>query len=83
VDLVGEYRPGVYGSIRYQFPEPGGLVSFMAGHEAGDLAVYWLVSIIVALGRRRISEKAYRTTLFVCALVMTGFGLYLGIRPHF
>jgi threonine/homoserine/homoserine lactone efflux protein len=64
------------------FRNPVGLIAFMAGHEAGDLAVYWLVSIIVALGRRKISGRAYTIVLFVCALVMTGFGLYLGISPH-
>ena len=64
------------------FRNPIGLISFMAGHEAGDLAVYWLVSIIVALGRRKINERGYAIVLFLCALVMTGFGLYLGIRPH-
>ena len=65
------------------FRNPTGLISFMAGHEAGDLAVYWLISAIVALGRRKINDKAYRIVLFFCALVMTGFGLYLGVRPHF
>lgn len=64
------------------FRNPVGLISFMAGHEAGDLAVYWLVSIVVALGRRKISGRAYKVVLFACALVMTGFGLFLGIRPH-
>ncbi len=64
------------------FRNPSGLIAFMAGHEAGDLAVYWVVSIIVALGRRKISGRAYRVVLLVCAIVMTGFGLYLGIRPH-
>ncbi len=65
------------------FRNPAGLISFMAGHEAGDLAVYWLVSLVVALGRRKINEKTYRIVLFICALVMTGFGVYLGLRPHF
>lgn len=59
-----------------------GLLAFMAGHEAGDLAVYWVVSILVALGRNRIREKAYRAVLFGCALVMVGFGLYLGISAQ-
>ena len=64
------------------FRNPAGLISFMSGHEAGDLAVYWLVSIVVALGKRKIGGRGYKIVLFVCALVMTGFGLYLGIRPH-
>ena len=60
-----------------------GLLAFMTGHEAGDLAVYWLVSFLVSLGRNKLKEKTYRIILFVCALIMVGFGLYLGIKPHF
>lgn len=65
------------------FGNPTGLLSFMIGHEAGDLAVYWLVSILVALGRRRMNDRIYRVVLFVCAAVMIGFGLFLGIKPYF
>ena len=60
-----------------------GLLAFMAGHEAGDLAVYWLVSILVAIGRNRLRERSYRWVLFGCAIVMIGFGLYLGISSQF
>jgi threonine/homoserine/homoserine lactone efflux protein len=64
------------------FRNPGGLAAFFAGHEAGDLAVYWMVSFLVAVGRRKINERTYRIILFVCAVVMVFFGLFLGIKPH-
>ena len=64
------------------FRNPVGLLAFMAGHEAGDLAVYWMVSVLVALGRSRINEKAYRIVLFFCSIVMVGFGLIMGLKPH-
>ena len=64
------------------FRNPVRLLAFMAGHEAGDLAVYWIVSALVALGRSRINEKAYRVVLFFCGVMMVGFGLFLGIRPN-
>ncbi len=64
------------------FRNPARLLSFMAGHEAGDLAVYWMVSVLVAIGRTRINERAYRIVLFFCAALMVGFGLFLGIKPN-
>lgn len=59
------------------------LLAFLVGHELGDLGWYWIVSILISLGRGRISEKVYRIVLAVCAVVMIGFGLYLGISPFF
>lgn len=59
------------------------LLTFLAGHEAGDLAVYWLISFLVAIGRNRIREKAYLLVLLGCAIVMIAFGLYLGIAAQF
>lgn len=57
------------------------LVAFFLGHEAGDLAVYWLVSALIAIGKNRMSDTIYKIILAGCALVMVGFGLYLGISP--
>ena len=59
------------------------LLAFLIGHELGDLGWYWLVSILISLGRGRINEKVYKIVLAVCAVVMVGFGLYLGISPFF
>jgi threonine/homoserine/homoserine lactone efflux protein len=58
------------------------LIAFLAGHEAGDLGWYWLVSLIVSLGRRGITDLAYRLVLVLCAAVMAGFGVYLGVSPY-
>jgi threonine/homoserine/homoserine lactone efflux protein len=60
-----------------------GLLAFFAGHEAGDLAVYWLVSFLVSLGKNRLKESSYRVILFACALIMISFGMYLGVKPYF
>ena len=59
------------------------LVAFLVGHEMGDLVWYWLISVVVHLGRRRLTERIYHVTLVVCGAVMSGFGLYLGISPYF
>lgn len=58
------------------------LLAFLAGHEAGDLAWYWLVSAVVSLGRRGITDRIYRVVLLTCAALMAGFGLYLGVSPY-
>jgi threonine/homoserine/homoserine lactone efflux protein len=58
------------------------LLAFFAGHEAGDLLWYWLVSLIVSIGRRGITDRVYRIVLLACAAVMAGFGLYLGVSPY-
>jgi len=58
------------------------LLAFLAGHEAGDLGWYWLVSAIVSLGRRGITDRIYRIVLLACAAVMAGFGVFLGVKPY-
>ena len=58
------------------------LLAFFAGHEAGDLGWYWLVSAVVALGRRGITDRIYRIVLLACAAVMAGFGVFLGVSPY-
>jgi threonine/homoserine/homoserine lactone efflux protein len=57
------------------------LIVFFLGHEAGDLVWYLLVSVLSYLGLRRLNRKAYYSILFVCALFMILFGLYLGLSP--
>jgi threonine/homoserine/homoserine lactone efflux protein len=55
------------------------LLAFLAGHEAGDLAWYLTVSVLVSLGRSRINGRVYQAVLAACALVIVGFGLFLGV----
>jgi len=59
------------------------LVAFFLGHEAGDLAWYFVVSTLVHLGRRGIPPVAYDVLLGVCAAAVIGFGAYLGISAWF
>ena len=58
------------------------IVLFFLGHELGDLAWYWVVSGLVSLGGRRLSDGLYRGVLVGCAVVMVGFGVYLGLSPY-
>jgi threonine/homoserine/homoserine lactone efflux protein len=67
--------------LRYKisFLNWSALLAFLIGHEAGDLIWYALVSTLVFFGRRHINMRIYRIVLFVCGILMVGFGLYLGI----
>lgn len=55
------------------------LLAFFAGHEAGDLAWYLLVSVLAFFGIRRLSKRAYYAILVCCGIFMVLFGLYLGV----
>jgi threonine/homoserine/homoserine lactone efflux protein len=57
------------------------LLSFFLGHEAGDLGVYLGISGLVFFGKQYININIYRGVLITCALVMSGFGVFLGISP--
>lgn len=57
------------------------LAAFFVGHEAGDLAWYLTVSMMVHFGRRRIPPKLFAGILVGCGLFMVGFGVYLGLSP--
>ena len=59
------------------------LIAFFVGHEAGDLAWYLTVSILVYLGRRHIAGRLYRVVLGVCAAGIIGFGVFLGLSAFF
>ena len=59
------------------------LLAFLAGHEAGDLAWYSVVSVLVFLGRRRLNTRIYHVVLACCGVIMMGFGLYLGVSPFY
>jgi threonine/homoserine/homoserine lactone efflux protein len=55
------------------------LGAFFLGHEAGDLAWYFAVSLAVHLGKRWLTEKVYRILLAVCGVAIIGFGIFLGV----
>lgn len=59
----------------------GKLLAFFLGHEAGDLAWYFLVSLFTFFGLRHINKKIYLGILSVCGLFMIGFGIYLAASP--
>jgi threonine/homoserine/homoserine lactone efflux protein len=55
-----------------------GLVSFYLGHILSDLAWFGSVSLTVAMGRRLLTDLAYRGLVTACAVLLLGFGLYFG-----
>jgi threonine/homoserine/homoserine lactone efflux protein len=55
------------------------LGAFFLGHEAGDLAWYFTVSLAVHLGKRWLTEKIYRILLGICGIAIIGFGIFLGV----
>ncbi len=55
------------------------LIAFFAGHEAGDLLWYFTVSVLVSMGRSRLTGRVYQAVLAACALVIVGFGVFLGV----
>lgn len=63
------------------FANPSGLIAFFIGHEMGDLSWYFIVSVIVALGKNTLNKKVYYGLLLLCGLFMILFGFYLGINP--
>ncbi len=62
----------------HNWPE---LIAFFAGHEAGDLSWYLLVSCLAFFGLRRLNKRVYYGILVVCGIFMIGFGIYLGAAP--
>jgi threonine/homoserine/homoserine lactone efflux protein len=58
------------------------LVAFFAGHEAGDLAWYLVVSTAVHVGRRSLSGRVIDVLLAACGVFLVGFGAYLGISQY-
>jgi len=57
------------------------LIAFFAGHEAGDLVWYLIVSMLSFFGIRNLNKKAYYGILVGCGVFMILFGLYLGVSP--
>jgi threonine/homoserine/homoserine lactone efflux protein len=59
------------------------MLAFFAGHEAGDLIWYVPVSMFAFLGQRYLNKKVYYAVLGVCAVFLTGFGVYIGVSSFF
>lgn len=55
-----------------------GLAVFYAGHISADLVWYFFVSLVIAKGRRFVSDGAYRWVVGACAVMLIGFALYFG-----
>jgi threonine/homoserine/homoserine lactone efflux protein len=55
-----------------------GLGSFYLGHILSDLLWYSSVSVTMALGRKLLTDRAYRGMVAACAALLVGFGLYFG-----
>lgn len=65
--------------LKVSFRNPAGLLAFFLGHEAGDLAWYVPVSMLVFWGRKKINKTVYTVILVFCAAAIIGFGLYLSL----
>lgn len=55
-----------------------GLVAFYIGHIFADLGWYSAVSLVVAKGRRLLTDGMYRWLVGICAGFLVLFGLYFG-----
>jgi threonine/homoserine/homoserine lactone efflux protein len=53
-----------------------GVAAFFLGHISGDLAWYTLISVLVAKGRRLLTDRIYRGLIGVCASFLAGFALF-------
>ncbi|HLA39774.1 MAG TPA: LysE family transporter [Candidatus Glassbacteria bacterium] len=57
---------------------PAGLIAFLVGHILSDLVWYSTVSLLVAGGRRWLTDGIYRGLIRVCAVVLVFFAIYFG-----
>jgi threonine/homoserine/homoserine lactone efflux protein len=67
---------------RISFSNWPALLSFIIGHEMGDLLWYFLISTLIFLGRHRINERIYSILLIFCSVVIIGFGIFLGASAY-
>lgn len=74
---------GLMINYNISFQDPGNLVLFYLGHELGDLAWYWPISIFVYYSGRSLNKKVYSWILIICGIFMIGFGIYLGMNIIF
>jgi threonine/homoserine/homoserine lactone efflux protein len=68
---------------RISFGNWPALLSFLVGHEMGDLLWYFLISTLIFMGRNRINEKIYSLLLLFCSVVIIGFGVFLCTSAFF
>jgi threonine/homoserine/homoserine lactone efflux protein len=56
-----------------------GVAALFVGHISADLAWYLLVSLVVAKGRRWLTDRVHRAVVGACAVFLLGFAVYFGI----
>jgi threonine/homoserine/homoserine lactone efflux protein len=56
-----------------------GVAALFIGHISGDLAWYTLISLVVAKGRRWLTDRLHRAVVGVCAGFLLVFAVYFGI----
>jgi threonine/homoserine/homoserine lactone efflux protein len=56
-----------------------GVTVFYAGHISADVAWYFLLSLVVAKGRRFLTDRVHRALVGGCAVFLLGFGAYFGL----
>lgn len=56
-----------------------GVAALFLGHISGDLAWYTLLSLVVAKGRRWLTDRLHRAVVGVCAVFLLGFAVYFGL----
>ena len=53
-----------------------GIAAFFVGHIAGDFVWYTLISVLVARGRRLLTDRVYRGLIGVCAVFLAVLACY-------
>jgi len=59
------------------------LLSFILGHELGDLLWYFTVSLLTFFGKYKLNQNIYNLILLFCSIFIVGFGSYIGISIIF
>ncbi|MFX1238743.1 MAG: LysE family transporter [Promethearchaeota archaeon] len=70
-------------NFNISFANPIGLLLFYLGHELGDLAWYWPISIFTYLGGKSLNSQIYKWVLIACGGFMIFFGAYMMINIVF
>lgn len=67
-------------NLNISLDQPAGIIAFFVGHEMGDLIWYSFISVMVFFGRKILNKKIYYGLLFVCALLMIFFGVFMALN---